>query len=68
MGGVLGTKAYLKKKWDFDSQLIYNLIGRLPGINNLIGKINTRRKRDTVIMALVISMCTILIMLYWLRT
>ncbi|CAO3678033.1 unnamed protein product [Umbelopsis vinacea] len=28
------------------------VLGRLPGINNLIGKINTRRKRDTVIMAL----------------
>ncbi|KAH8551296.1 V-snare-domain-containing protein [Umbelopsis sp. PMI_123] len=47
---------------------IGGVLGRLPGINNLISRINTRRKRDTVIMALVISMCTILIMLYWLRT
>ncbi|CDH56190.1 golgi snap receptor complex member 1 [Lichtheimia corymbifera JMRC:FSU:9682] len=44
------------------------VIGRIPGINNLISRINTRRKRDTLIMAGVISTCIILIMLYWLHT
>ncbi|ORY94845.1 hypothetical protein BCR43DRAFT_525987 [Syncephalastrum racemosum] len=44
------------------------VIGRIPGINNLISRINTRRKRDTLIMAGVISTCIILILLYWLHT
>lgn len=34
-----------------------NSIQRIPGVNVLISKINTRRKRDTVILALVISLC-----------
>ncbi|KAI9033807.1 hypothetical protein CLU79DRAFT_725528 [Phycomyces nitens] len=44
------------------------IIGRLPGINNIISRINTRRKRDTLIMAGVISCCIIFITLYWLHT
>ncbi|KAI8384491.1 28 kda golgi snare protein [Radiomyces spectabilis] len=44
------------------------VINRIPGINNLISRINTRRKRDTLIMAAVISTGCILILLYMLRT
>ncbi|ORX49792.1 V-snare-domain-containing protein [Hesseltinella vesiculosa] len=44
------------------------VIGQIPSINNLIHRINTRRKRDTLIMAGVISTCVILILMYWLRT
>ncbi|KAI8141102.1 hypothetical protein BJV82DRAFT_519167 [Fennellomyces sp. T-0311] len=47
---------------------VAGVIGRIPGINNLISRINTRRKRDTLIMAGVISTCIILILLYWLHT
>lgn len=36
-----------------------------PGINTLISKINTRRKRDTLILASVIALC--IVMLIWLR-
>jgi Golgi SNAP receptor complex protein 1 len=32
-------------------------IGQIPGINTLIGKINTRKKRDSVILAGLISLC-----------
>jgi len=38
--------------------------GRIPGINNLISRIHTRRKRDTYVMAGVVSTCVILIMMY----
>ena len=31
--------------------------GSIPGINTLIGKINTRKKRDSVILAGLISLC-----------
>ncbi|KAI9481694.1 MAG: hypothetical protein EXX96DRAFT_567674 [Benjaminiella poitrasii] len=50
------------------NQRVGNIVNRIPGINNLITRINTRRKRDTLIMAGVISTCSILIILYWLRT
>lgn len=36
----------------------------IPGVNVLISKINTRRKRDTVILASVISFCIIILFLY----
>jgi len=38
---------------------------QIPGINTLIGKINTRKKRDSVILACVISFC--FLMLLWFR-
>lgn len=71
--GVISKSLLLqgRKRW---IMFVYLLIlflfclGRIPGINNLISRINTRRKRDTLIMAAVISTCIILILLYWLRT
>lgn len=38
---------------------ITSTIQRIPGVNILISKINTRRKRDTVILACVIAFCII---------
>ncbi|KAL7664477.1 Golgi SNAP receptor complex member 1 [[Candida] zeylanoides] len=39
-------------------------IQTVPGLNILISKINTRRKRDTVIVATVIAVCIILLVFY----
>ncbi|ORZ22533.1 Golgi SNAP receptor complex member 1-like protein [Absidia repens] len=47
---------------------VTGIMGRIPGINSIIGRINTRRKRDTLIMAGVVSACIILITMYWLQT
>ncbi|CAH2353852.1 golgi SNAP receptor complex member 1 [[Candida] railenensis] len=41
-----------------------NTIQTIPGINVLISRINTRRRRDTLILASVISVCIIVIFLY----
>ncbi|KAK6363624.1 hypothetical protein TWF730_001048 [Orbilia blumenaviensis] len=38
---------------------------QIPGINTLIGRINTKKKRDSVILACLISFC--FLMLLWLR-
>ncbi|KAF3939514.1 hypothetical protein ABW19_dt0208038 [Dactylella cylindrospora] len=38
---------------------------QIPGINTLIGKINTRKKRDSVILACLIAVC--FLMLLWIR-
>ena len=36
----------------------------MPGINNLVSMIKTRRRRDSVIMGLVIGVCIIIILSY----
>lgn len=43
--------------------VMLNTMQSIPGIGTLISKINTRRKRDTFILALVISLC-ILFLIY----
>jgi len=37
---------------------------QLPGINTLIGKINTRKKRDSVILACLISFCFLMLLYF----
>lgn len=41
-----------------------NTILNIPGINVLIGRINTRRRRDTVILASVIAVCIIFLFFF----
>ncbi|EMG45698.1 putative membrane-anchored Golgi SNARE protein, partial [Candida maltosa Xu316] len=40
---------------------IQSSLQRIPGLNVLISKINTRRKRDTLILATVIAVCILLL-------
>ncbi|XP_042298472.1 Golgi SNAP receptor complex member 1 isoform X2 [Sceloporus undulatus] len=40
------------------------LANRFPGVNNLIQRINLRKRRDTLILGGVIGICTILLLLY----
>jgi len=40
------------------------LANRFPAINSLVQKVNLRKRRDTIILAGVISFCTILLLLY----
>ncbi|RUS18390.1 Golgi SNAP receptor complex member 1 [Endogone sp. FLAS-F59071] len=44
------------------------VIARFPTLNNLISKINTRSKRDTIILAGVIAVCIFILLIYWWRT
>lgn len=44
-------------------QKMFGTLGSIPGISTLISKINTRRKRDTIILALVIAVC--ILFLVW---
>ncbi|EIN13877.1 v-SNARE protein [Punctularia strigosozonata HHB-11173 SS5] len=41
-----------------------NVISTMPGINNLLSMIKSRRRRDAIIMGLVIGICTILLLSY----
>ncbi|KAG0657132.1 protein transport protein gos1 [Maudiozyma exigua] len=41
------------------------VLQRIPGLNNLLGKINTRRKKNAVILASVITLCILFLFLTW---
>jgi len=44
---------------------IMHSASQIPGINTIISKINTRKKRDSVILASLIAMCFLLLL--WFR-
>ncbi|XP_065054639.1 Golgi SNAP receptor complex member 1-like [Rhopilema esculentum] len=44
-----------------------NVSNRFPAINNLIQKVNIRKRRDTIIVGTVISICTIVLLVYAFR-
>lgn len=52
---LLGQRAYLQNA----QSRVQSTLQTIPGINVLILRINTRRKRDTLIMATVVSLCII---------
>uniref|UniRef100_A0A4W5LZW8 Golgi SNAP receptor complex member 1 n=1 Tax=Hucho hucho TaxID=62062 RepID=A0A4W5LZW8_9TELE len=43
---------------------VNTLANRFPAINNLIQRINLRKRRDSLILGAVIGVCTILLLLY----
>ncbi|TPX37204.1 hypothetical protein SmJEL517_g00838 [Synchytrium microbalum] len=43
------------------------VLSRFPMITSLISKINTRKRRDSLIMAGVVAACIIFLMMYWLN-
>ncbi|KAK6335615.1 hypothetical protein TWF696_002382 [Orbilia brochopaga] len=47
------------------NQRIKGAAMQIPGINTLIGKINTRKKRDSIILACLMSFCFLMVL--WLR-
>lgn len=42
-----------------------NTLSTIPGVNVLISKINTRRKRDALILATLIAVCIVLLFFTW---
>ncbi|WPK22869.1 hypothetical protein PUMCH_000089 [Australozyma saopauloensis] len=52
---LIGQQAFLQNA----QSRIAGTIQQIPGINVLVSRINTRRKRDTLILASVISLCII---------
>jgi len=43
---------------------IVHVIGTMPGINNLVSMIKSRRRRDSIIIGVLIGFCTIVILTY----
>jgi len=44
-----------------------NVIGAVPGINNLLSMIKSRRRRDSIILGVVIAVCVISLLSYMTR-
>lgn len=44
-----------------------DISNRFPVINSLIQRINLRKRRDSIILGLVVAVCTFLILLYMFR-
>ena len=49
------------------SSRVLSVTNRFPMINNLVQKINIRKRRDTLIIGVIIAICIILLLLYALR-
>jgi len=43
---------------------VVHVIGTIPGINNLISMIKSRRRRDSIVIGVLIGVCTIVILTY----
>ncbi|XP_031551090.1 Golgi SNAP receptor complex member 1-like isoform X2 [Actinia tenebrosa] len=70
IGIALATKENLQSQ----RGVLYGVTGRLsnvtqrfPALNNLMQKINLRKRRDSIILACVIAVCTILLLMYAFR-
>lgn len=64
---AMATKENLgaqRKMFQSISGRVISLTNRFPAINNLVQKINLRKRRDSVILGLVISVCIVLLLLY----
>ena len=53
------TNYYLQTK-------LNDISNRFPLINNLVQKINLRKRRDTIIIGSVIGLCLVFLLWYWL--
>lgn len=49
---------------DFTLLSLTSFLARFPALNSLIQRINVRKRRDSIILASVISICIILMLIY----
>lgn len=67
IGVALSTKENLQSQRDFlygVSTRLSSITNRFPVLNSLIQRINIRKRRDSIILASVISICIILMLIY----
>ena len=60
--------AHQRKQYAGMTQRVLGVMSKFPVINSLVNRINWRKKRDSLIMASVISVCSFFILVYWLRS
>ena len=57
---LVSQRAAFKK---FQSR-VNDITSRFPAINNLLHKINIKKRKDSIILGIVIGVCTFLLLLY----
>ncbi|KAL5698855.1 Golgi SNAP receptor complex member 1-1 [Ranunculus cassubicifolius] len=63
---TLGTLVFQRSTFGGINSKISNVSSRLPTVNNLLSAIKRKKSMDTIILSLVASVCTFLILIYWL--
>lgn len=68
MGGVVGQSTQPQRldralsRMQLTQSLLWSTAAQVPALNSIIGMINSRRRRDSVIMGSVIGVCTLLLL------
>ncbi|KAL2936669.1 Golgi SNAP receptor complex member 1-1 [Bienertia sinuspersici] len=63
---TLGTLAVQRSTFGGINSKISNVSSRLPTVNQILASIKRKKSMDTLILSLVASVCTFLILIYWL--
>ncbi|KAF9617597.1 hypothetical protein IFM89_037660 [Coptis chinensis] len=63
---TLGTLVFQRSTFGGINSKISNISSRLPTVNHLLSSIKRKKSMDTIILSLVASVCTFLILIYWL--
>ncbi|KAI8547358.1 hypothetical protein RHMOL_Rhmol07G0189500 [Rhododendron molle] len=65
--GTLGTLVFQRSMFGGINSKLSNVSGRLPTVNHILTSIKKKKSMDTIIISLVASVCTFLILIYWLH-
>ncbi|XP_076942373.1 Golgi SNAP receptor complex member 1-1-like [Bidens hawaiensis] len=63
---TLGSLVFQRSTFRSVNSKLSNVSSRLPTVNSIISAINKKKSMDTIILSLVASVCTFLILIYWL--
>jgi len=63
---TLGTLVMQRSTFSGIGSKLTNVSSRLPTVNHILSSIKRKKSMDTIILSLVASVCTFLILIYWL--
>ncbi|XP_057488201.1 Golgi SNAP receptor complex member 1-1-like [Actinidia eriantha] len=64
---TLGTLMFQRSTFGGINSKLSNVSSRLPTVNHILSSIKKKKSMDTIILSLVASVCTFLILIYWLN-
>ncbi|KDO42991.1 hypothetical protein CISIN_1g027389mg [Citrus sinensis] len=62
---TLGALVFQRSTFGGINSKLSNVSSRLPSVNQILSSIKRKKSMDTIILALVASVCTFLIFIYW---
>ncbi|KAM7492887.1 hypothetical protein LguiB_027496 [Lonicera macranthoides] len=63
---TLGTLVFQRSTFGGINSKLSNVSSRLPTVNSILSSIKKKKSMDTIILSLVASVCTFLMLIYWL--